>query len=456
MVKEHLLVVDDEKSICISLQRILEDEEYCVTIVESAESALDVMKVENIDLLLLDVWLPGMDGLAALSQIRENWTGVPVIMISGHGTIETAVSATKLGAYDFIEKPLSLNKVILSVEHALRQKNLEDENRVLRQKVEQEYRMIGNSSAVYRLKELIAAAAPSNSRVLISGESGTGKELVARDIHYKSLRSDGRFVEVNCAAIPEELIESELFGHEKGSFTGAATRRKGKFEIADKGTLFLDEVGDMSLKTQAKVLRVLEEEAIQRVGGTQLIEIDARITAASNKNLEEEIKKGAFREDLFYRLNVIPIFVPPLRERIDDISLLVDFFLEDFCAKNGKKKKSIDPVAVESLCSYHWPGNIRELKNLIERLVIMVPSDSVTLDDLPQPFMIPERAGHSFDCHFSSLREARNAFEKEHINRLLERNNWNISKTATELKIGRNNLYSKMRAYKLIQPDQTG
>jgi two-component system nitrogen regulation response regulator NtrX len=455
MAKGHILVVDDEKSILISLQRILEDEGYSVTPVEDAETALDRMATQGFDLVMLDVWLPGMDGLEALSRMKENWWDIPVIMISGHSTIETAVTATKMGAYDFIEKPLSLEKVVLAAEHALKQKALEEENQALRRKVEKRYSMIGQSPAMEHLKGMIALAAPSNGRVLICGENGTGKELVARGIHRQSRRSDGPFVEVNCAAIPDELIESELFGHEKGAFTGASEQRAGKFELANGGTLFLDEVGDMSLKTQAKVLRALEENVFQRVGGAQPIETDARVIAASNKNLEEEINKGAFREDLFFRLNVIPIFVPPLRERTEDIYPLVEHFLREFSLENGKKSKTMDPQALEALRAYHWPGNVRELKNMVERLVIMISSETITVEDLPPPLRAIEPSGPRSDLDYDSLREARNNFEREYIKRRLERNSWNISKTAEELKIGRNNLYNKMRAYKLDREHQT-
>lgn len=448
---EHILVVDDEKSILISLQRILEDEGFRVTCVEGGETALEKMGTDNIDLVILDVWLRGIDGLETLLRMKQNWAGIPVIMVSGHGTIETAVTATKIGAYDFIEKPLSLEKVLLSAEHALKQKELEQENQALRQKVEKKYHMVGSSPTMECLRQFIATAAPTNGRVLIYGENGTGKELAARAIHRQSRISRGPFVVVNCAAIPEELIESELFGHEKGSFTGASMQRKGKFETANAGTLFLDEVGDMSVKTQAKVLRVLEEKTFQRVGGIQLIEADARVIAASNKNLEEEIKKGAFREDLFYRLNVIPIFVPPLRERKEDIPLLIEYFLQELSLENGKRPKTMDSCAIEALCAYHWPGNVREVKNIIERLVIMAPSDTIMVDDLPPPILLNKPLESTYPEHCDSLHEARNAFEKEYIRRLLEQNNWNISKTAQKLKIARPNLYNKMRAYKLNQ-----
>ncbi|MFQ5875479.1 MAG: sigma-54-dependent transcriptional regulator [Dehalococcoidia bacterium] len=456
MTGGRVLVVDDEESILISLKRILEDEGFTVTTVEDGETALERMERHDFDLVMLDVWLPGMDGLQTLSHMKESWRDIPVIMISGHGTIETAVTATKLGAYDFIEKPLSLEKMVLCVEHALKQKELEEENQALRQKVEKRYRMVGLSPSMDRLRQLIALAAPSNGRVLICGENGTGKELVARAIHRQSHRAEGPFVEVNCAAIPDELIESELFGHEKGAFTGASTLRRGKFELADKGTLFLDEVGDMSLKTQSKVLRVLEEKAFQRVGGTQVIHTDARVIAASNKDLTEEIKGGNFREDLFYRLNVIPIFVPPLMERTQDIPLLIEYFLQELSLENGRKPKTMDADAVGALCAYHWPGNVRELKNIIERLVIMISSDTIGVEDLPPPMRYHKAPEPRFDFDHGSLREARSAFEREYIKRLLERNHWNISKTAEELKIGRNNLYNKMRAYDLDQERQSG
>jgi two-component system nitrogen regulation response regulator NtrX len=387
--RNKLLIVDDEQNVCASLKAVLQDEGFMVESVPSGPDCLKAMERRNFDLIFLDVWLPGPDGIEVLKEIRARRPRQYVIMISGHGTIETAVQATKLGAFDFIEKPLSLEKVLLVLEHALKQKSLEDENRSLRDLVTQETTMIGQSVPMIALRQQIQYAAPTEGRILIYGENGTGKELVARLIHLSSHRCDQPFVEVNCAAIPEDLIESELFGSEKGAYTGSTETRKGKFELADRGTLFLDEVADMSLKTQAKVLRALEEQRFVRVGANQPIEVDVRVIAATNKNLELEIEKETFREDLFFRLNVIPFEVPPLRERIEDIPDLVRYFMEQFCERYGKPTKSLSREAIERLHAYHWPGNVRELKNTVERLVIMVPGRRVEVADLPAAIVRP-------------------------------------------------------------------
>ncbi|MEW6001947.1 MAG: sigma-54 dependent transcriptional regulator [Nitrospirota bacterium] len=442
-----VLVVDDEEGIRESLSAILEDEGYDVLTSSSGEEALRAVKDQNPDLLLLDVWLPDIDGIQVLKEVKELRPEVPVVIISGHGNIELAVRATKMGAYDFLEKPLSLERVLISAKRAFERRTLEIQNRALRQDLVKRWRLVGNSQKMRHLREQVEMAAKSNSRVLILGESGTGKELIARMLHENSSRAGNPFIEVNCAAIPEELIESELFGHEKGSFTGAFERKKGKFELAHEGTLFLDEVGDMSFSTQSKVLRVIETQEFQRVGGGRNIKVDVRIVAATNKDLLEEVRKNNFREDLLYRLNVIPIVVPPLRERKEDILALVEYFLEYFAAEYGQKQKKITPEALRMLESYDWPGNIRELRNVIERLVIMTPANTIT----PKNLVINDSAPSDYFA-FKTLREARDAFEKAFITKRLEENNWNISKTAEILQIERSNLHRKIKAYDIKIP----
>src|SRR6187402_3253206 len=373
-----ILIVDDEPGVRTALGGVLRDEGYDVDAVDSGEACLERLARQAYDVVVLDIWLPGMDGLATLSRMRERQIDSQVVIISGHGNVESAVRAIKMGAFDFVEKPLSLEKTMLVVRNALRQRSLEAENLALRARVDAQHLMIGESYGMTRLREQVAMAAPTNGRVLVFGENGTGKELVARNIHALSLRRTGPFVEVNCAAIPEELIESELFGHVRGAFTGAVADRRGKFEAAHGGTIFLDEIGDMSLKTQAKVLRVLQEQTMEAVGGTARIRVDARVLAATNKDLQAEIRAGSFREDLYFRLNVIPIFVPPLRERQEDIPLLAEHFMAEFSREYGRKQKVFDAGAITILQRYAWPGNVRELRNVIERLMIMVPGDSIT------------------------------------------------------------------------------
>lgn len=447
MAKEHILIVDDEAGVRSSLQGILEDEGYQVDSIDSAEAALARLTSRSYDLVLLDIWLPSMDGMEALEKIQEGNLDTSVIMISGHGTIETAVRAIQLGAHNFIEKPLSLEKTVIAVGNALRQHRLEVENRYLRAKVESRHVLIGDGASMKELREQIGIAAPTNGRVLIFGENGTGKELVARSIHLQSLRRERSFVEINCAAIPEELIESELFGHVKGAFTGAFVTKKGKFELADTGTIFLDEIGDMSLKTQAKVLRVLQEQKFEAVGGTETIEVDCRVIAATNKNLEEAIHVGAFREDLFFRLNVIPFHLPPLRERREDIPLLVEHFLEDYVAEYGKQKKRVSAEAMEHLVAHAWPGNVRELKNVIERLVIMGTGQIVEVKDLPRSLWNERIEGFNVLGDFPSLARAREAFERQFIVRKLRQFGGNVTKTAESLQIERSHLYRKMKAF---------
>jgi two-component system nitrogen regulation response regulator NtrX len=444
MVKPVVLIVDDEEGIRETLSGIFEDEGCSVVTANSGEEALDLLKEQNPDLILLDIWLPGIDGIKILEEIKVLRPDLPVIMISGHGNIELAVKATRLGAYDFLEKPLSLERVLLVSKRALEKRTLEIENKALRKDLTKKYRLLGNSPKMDLLREQIKMAAQSNSRVLIMGESGSGKELVARLLHENSKSAGKLFIEVNCAAIPQELIESELFGHEKGSFTGAFESKKGKFELADEGTLFLDEVGDMSLSAQAKVLRVIETQEFQRVGGSKNIKVDVRIISATNKDLKEEVKKGNFREDLLYRLNVIPILVPPLRERKEDIPLLVNYFLDSFAGEYGKKSKKISPEALKMIEAYDWPGNIRELRNVIERLVIMTPSDTITAKNL----LIVEQSSQDY-LSYKTMKEARDAFEKDFIIKRLEENNWNISKTAEILQMERSNLHKKIKAYNI-------
>ncbi len=457
MSHEEILVVDDEKNIRGSLEGILKDEGYRVRGVATAEELLKQVGQALPDLVILDVWLPGMDGLQALEELKRLYSELPVIMISGHSTVEAAVKATKLGAYDFIEKPLSLEKTVLAVRNALDRQRLELENRALRQTLEERYEIVGESPAIQALRVQIQSAAPSHGRVLIRGESGTGKELIARAIHRQSLRKDKPFVEVNCAAIPDELIESELFGHEKGAFTGATTKRRGKFELGDGGTIFLDEVGDMSVKTQAKVLRVLQEQTFERVGGTEIIMVDVRVIAASNKPLEEEIQKGNFREDLFYRLNVIPFDVPPLRERAEDIPLLANYFLLLFSQEYGKRKKTLSRAAMDLLLQHPWPGNVRELRNVMERMVIMVSGDTIQDTDVSpslrvRPGLASETAVEADVLWDGPLRDARERFERQYILRRLKDAHWNITRTAERLGIERSNLHRKMKAYGIEPP----
>lgn len=447
MSKAVVLIVDDEEGIRATLSGIFEDEGYEVVTAESGEEAIRVAKEVNPDVVVLDIWLTGMDGIQTMKELRELNSELPVVIISGHANIELAVKATKIGAYDILEKPLSMEKVLLTVYRALEKRNLEIENKALRENLLRKYRLVGDSAKMVQLREQIKMAAASNSRVLILGESGSGKELVAQLLHENSPRAAKPFVEVNCAAIPQELIESELFGHEKGSFTGAFETKKGKFEQANNGTLFLDEIGDMSLQTQAKVLRVMETQEFQRVGGSRTIKVDIRIISATNKDLSEEVRKETFREDLYFRLNVIPIKVPALRERTEDIPALVDYFLELLAAEYGQQPKKITPDAVAILQKMPWPGNIRELKNMLERLVIMIPSKVI----IPSDIIVPEPTGSDYFA-FNTLREARDSFEKDFIVRKLEQNGWNVSKTAELLDIERSNLHRKIKAYDIKVP----
>lgn len=450
---KSILIVDDEDSIRLSLEGILEDEGFRTSFAATGEECLNIIQSEDPDLVLLDIWMPGIDGLETLKKIKQMRPHQLVVMMSGHGSIETAVKATRLGAFDFIEKPLSLEKVLLSIQNAMKIGQLVAENKALKEKIGHDYQMIGNSAAIDQLKQQIKMAAPSSGWVLINGENGTGKELVARAIHQQSTRSDKPFVEINCAAIPEELIESELFGHEKGAFTGATAARRGKFDQANGGTLFLDEIGDMSLKTQAKILRILQEHKFDRVGGNRTIEVDVRVIAATNKNLQEEIQSGEFREDLFFRLNVLPFQVPPLRHRKDDIPLLCHHFLHFFCGKESREIKAISEEALAAFQAYNWPGNVRELKNLIERLVIMTPGKTIKLSDLPlginQNNLQKEQQNFNSIEMPASYREAKEVFEKQFLEKKLSENNWNVSKTAEEIGLERSNLHRKIKQYQI-------
>jgi two-component system nitrogen regulation response regulator NtrX len=435
-----ILIVDDEAGVRGSLGAVLRDEGYTVAVVDSGEACLEHVTQHDYDVILLDIWLPGIDGLATLERLRERRNDAQVVMISGHASVEAAVRATKLGAFDFIEKPLSLEKTVLVVRNAVAQRRLEVENRALRARVDRPLVLVGTSEPMVRLREQISMAAPSNGRVLIAGENGTGKELVARQIYAVSHRRAGPFVEVNCAAIPEELIESELFGHVKGAFTGAVADRRGKFEAANGGTLFLDEVGDMSLKTQAKVLRALQEQVVEPVGGRGSVRVDVRVIAATNKSLTEEIRNGRFREDLFFRLNVIPISVPPLRERGDDVLRLAEHFVAEFAREYGRRPKSFSGGAVAALRGYRWPGNVRELRNTIERVMIMVGGETIEAGHLafldgvaPMPAPV------------APLFDARDAWERGYILSALTACDGNISRTAEALGLERSNLYKKMR-----------
>ncbi len=445
-----ILIVDDEPGVRSALSGVLRDEGYDVETVESGEACLNQLANKVFDVVVLDIWLPGMDGLEILGKMRDRKVKAQVVIISGHGNIESAVRAIKMGAFDFVEKPLSLDKAILVVRNALRQRRLEVENQTLRERIDAQYTIIGESDAIKHLREQISIAAPTNSRVLIFGENGTGKELVARNIHILSHRNDGPFVEVNCAAIPEELIESELFGHVRGAFTGAVENRRGKFDTAHGGTIFLDEIGDMSLNTQAKVLRVLQEQVMEPVGGLSGIQVDARVLTATNKDLSIEIKNHRFREDLYFRLNVIPIFVPPLRDRGNDILVIAEHFMVSLAKEYGRRPKTFDKDAKLVLRQWAWPGNVRELRNVIERLMIMVPGERISSRDL---FFLDGRGdaqgvkSKNSSAPTRSLHDAREKFERDYILRALASQNGNMSRAAELLGVERSNLYRKIRGF---------
>ncbi|HTI36474.1 MAG TPA: sigma-54 dependent transcriptional regulator [Vicinamibacterales bacterium] len=458
-MKARILVVDDEAEIRRSVRMILEYEGHDVQEASSGPEALALVQREPPDLVFLDIKMPGMDGLEVLQKLRELNDDVPVVIISGHATVTTAVEATKLGAFDFIEKPLSSERVLVTIRNALDQTRLADENRSLKRAVEARHQMVGESPALRQIWDSIKRAAPTNATVLLLGESGVGKELVARAIHRNSLRSRERFVQVNCAAIPEELIESELFGHEKGSFTGATEKQIGKFEQADRGTIFLDEVGDMSAKTQAKVLRVLQEGEVERLGSARTIKVDVRVIAATNKDLEAEIEKGNFREDLYFRLSVIPIRVAALRDRREDVPVLVRHFVDLFSRENNRRPQRFTPAALEYLQKARWKGNVRELKNTVERLLIMTPGDAIDVDDLrevvrmdaPRPAAGNSGAIDAEKERPGTLREFKESAEREFLVQKLRENGWNISKTAEVIGTPRSNLYKKLEQYAITQ-----
>jgi two-component system, NtrC family, nitrogen regulation response regulator NtrX len=464
-MSRNVLIIDDEASIRQSLTGALKDEGYRVAVAASGKEGLDALRAGRPDVVLLDIWMPGMDGLETLKQIKVEWPDQIVIMMSGHGTIDTAVRATKLGAFDFIEKPLSLERLLVTLQNVTGVQDLARENQALRKQVQRGRAIVGESAVMKQIQDLIRRVAPTTGSVLVTGENGTGKEVVAHAIHAFSTRFNKPFVDVNCAAIPEELIESELFGHERGAFTGATTLRRGKFDLANGGTLFLDEIGDMSLKTQAKVLRILQEQKFERVGGTQTIQIDVRVVAATNKDLKFEIHRGAFREDLFYRLNVVPFHIPPLRDRRGDIPVLARHFLKEFSGTHGRVLRALAPEALEVLASYSWPGNVRELKNLIERVIILTTEAeegititaahllshfkdetmSVRLEE--EPRTRDQGSAASSSGAAKNLRDARQEFEKDFILKTLRENDFNVSKCAQILGVERSHLHRKIKSF---------
>jgi len=455
-MKARILVVDDEAEIRRSVRMILEYEGYDVQEASSGPEALALVEREPPDLVFLDIKMGGLDGLETLQRLRQLSEALPVVIISGHGTVSTAVEATKLGAFDFIEKPLASERVLVTIRNALDQTRLVDENRSLKRAVEARHQMVGESVSLRQIWDAIKRAAPTNATVLLLGESGAGKELVARAIHRNSLRSRDRFIQVNCAAIPEELIESELFGHEKGSFTGATEKQIGKFEQADHGTIFLDEIGDMSAKTQAKVLRVLQEGEVERLGSARTIKVDVRVIAATNKDLDAEIERGTFREDLYFRLSVIPIRVPPLRDRREDIPALIRHFVDMFSRESNRRPMRFTPAALEFMQKARWKGNVRELRNTVERLLIMTPGDAIDVDDLRDVVRVetkPAAAAEGGGNHVApgTLREFKESAERTFLVEKLRENAWNISKTAEAIGTPRSNLYKKLEQYAITQ-----
>lgn len=446
--KTKILVVDDESAICDILSASIRDEGFDVSVAKDGLSALEKIESEKPDIVLLDIWMPGeMDGIEVLRRAKSLYPNTQFVMMSGHGTIETAVKSTKLGAWDFVEKPLSIDKITILITNIISYQTEKNEKMALLNKLRRNIAMVGESSAMKNLKELVSRVASSSSWVLITGENGTGKELVAQNIHYLSSRASRPFIDVNCAAIPSELIESELFGYEKGAFTGADKLKKGKFDFAHKGTLFLDEIGDMSLEAQAKILRILQEKKFQRVGGSQTHEVDVRVVAATNKNLEAEIKAGRFREDLYHRLNVIPIQVPTLRDRPEDIEALVSHFGEQFSKEGGYHKKIFSDRAVDAMKNYPWGGNVRELRNFVERIYILTPGDFVDVHDLKVAGLNLDTA--STLTSESSFRKARAEFEKEFLVQKISENSGNISKTAEAIGLERSYLHRKIKSYGL-------
>ncbi len=445
-MSEKILIVDDESNIRLTLKTILEEEGYTCFLASSGKEAIDILKKQpDIDLVITDIWMENIDGIELIELMKKNKIEAEIIVISGHATIELAVKATKKGAFDFLEKPLSFDKLLLAVKNAIDRKKLKEKNKWLLEELSKNTPLIGESPLFKKLLEDIELAAPSDGRILIYGENGSGKEVVAKTIHLKSKRAHMPMIDINCAAIPENLIESELFGHKKGAFTGATENKKGKFLVANGGTLFLDEIGDMSLQTQAKVLRALQENKITPLGDVKSYPIDVRVIAATNKNLQEEIEKGNFRQDLYYRLNVIELYVPSLRERIEDIPLLANFFIEKFAAEKRVEKKEITNEAMNILMSYSWPGNVRELQNLIERLMIMVPDDKI----LPKHIPYPVNKTTPKEEALLSLKDAKERFEKDYIEKALKITHWNVSQAARLLGIERSNLHKKINKYQI-------
>jgi two-component system nitrogen regulation response regulator NtrX len=464
-VKPRILVIDDDAEIRKSFKMTLEYAGYEVILAATGEEGVKLVEQEAPDLVFCDIKMPGMDGLEVLQKLHHLKDVMPVVVVTGNADIQNAIEATRLGAFDFIEKPVGSERMLVSVRNAVDVRRLKSENKTYRRDADKKYQIVGDSPSLATVRSAIQKAAPTNATVLIWGESGVGKELVARGIHRDSLRRDGPFVQVNCAAIPDELIESELFGHEKGSFTGATDRQIGKFEQADKGTIFLDEIGDMSLKTQAKVLRVLQEQELERLGSNRIIKVDVRVIAATNKNLEEEIDRHTFREDLFYRLNVVPIHVPALRERRDDIPALVRHFADLFARDNNFHRKTFTAAAMERLRQQHWRGNIRELRNFVERLMIMTGGDAIDAQDIPEggavrgdapmlagtdPGAIAAPASPSW-MQATTLQEFKSGSERAYLVTKLRENGWNISKTAEVIDTPRSNLYKKLEQYQISQ-----
>ena len=446
---KSILIIDDEKEICESLTMILEYEDYNVENSTDVENGLKKLEYNSYDALLLDIQMPKMTGFEVLSWIKDNDIEISTVMISAHGNLENAIKATKLGAFDFIEKPIDRDKLLISIRNAVEKTALLKKTRKLEENLQQNEIIIGESESINSVLSIIDRVAKTESRVLITGENGTGKELVAKAIHKKSERAEKELIEVNCAAIPNELIESELFGHEKGSFTGAAQKRIGKFELANGSTLFLDEIGDMSLQAQAKVLRAIEEGIIERVGGNSKISVDVRILSATNKDLKNEIVEGNFREDLFHRLNVIPINVPPLRERKSDIPLLVKHFTNKICKQNKIPFKIFDDESITMLQNYKWSGNVRELRNIVERIIIMIPSETISKENISSMLPVVQQKASDFIDISNSFQEFKEKAEKAFIQKQLEMNNWNISKTAEILDIQRSHLYNKIKKYNI-------
>ena len=452
-MKARILVIDDDAAIRDSLRMILEYDGYECLLAPTGQEGIALVEREHPDLVFLDIKMPGMDGLEGLRRIKDLDEILPVVIISGHGTVSTAVEATKLGAFDFLEKPLASERVTVTIRNALDHHRLKDENRSWRRAAEVHHEMVGESPALGRVTEAIRRAAPTNATVLLLGESGVGKELVARAIHRNSLRAREQFVQVNCAAIPEDLIESELFGHEKGSFTGATEKQIGKFQQADRGTIFLDEVGDMSLRTQSKVLRVLQEGEVERLGSARTIKVDVRVVAATNKMLEAEMEKGRFRDDLYFRLSVVPITVPPLRERPEDIPAMVSHFTGQFLRENNFKAKRFSDAAIDVLKRHQWKGNARELRNMVERLIIMTMGDVIDAPDVRTTLRVDDRVSAPDNDRErpGTLRDFKEAAERRFLVEMLQEHGWNISKTAEVIDTPRSNLYKKLEQYKISQ-----